>query len=684
MTTQQLRLDALVTPLGQGAPRLAQWTRKLKYDPANAKLALIGDSTSNGATGPAAYKYGRLAGIQYQSVQVFTPVHTSPGEGLAGMTADAAHFIDCGNSGMSLAVWLANYDANDTTAKSLRWLITQAPHLIVFSWGLNDVRLGQTTQAQLTALIVRAVTILRRALPGTDLVLQIPNSLSTTNQGGLNYVQASDGTVNPAGAAQAYTDLIRAAYYAVQDRWPNVVLADAQTAIFGTKAQPIGSGTYQGDQLHPGAAGQIALIDWLVQTFIGVYPAKVQTSAASVTAKALAQYAPWTSDPTVLDDPTLFTLLATCPFGSQGSGYMDVTLATAGLLTNYDIMRLPDGQVYQFPSSGITFSQNGGTTRILGSALPTNTATQGNVRFYRQAVSGDTALNTVLADPSWRYKRTGRVTAGSTTGLTIAAYSITAARATQPASEWATVMAAGDKVYVEGNAANPVTLAGGQFAASSTSLAITGLSGTDYSTYVGRLVTVVGTHADSVAGPQGVQGPAGGVAAVASSGRWSIPSVTGSVSSSTGAAGTDYAVPFVLLNSAQFTQLLAQVVTGNAGAAFRLGIRSSTNLLPDQLLIDAGSLDASTSGIKTATAFSAVSLTAGNLYWLTCLLTGTANANLTVIQGVSALITGRNVANESFASYSCGRSSTDAALPTAWGATYTPSGYAPLIRALAV
>jgi hypothetical protein len=41
----------------------------------------------------------------------------------------------------------------------------------------------------------------------------------------------------------------------------------------------------------------------------------------------------------------------------------------------------------------------------------------------------------------------------------------------------------------------------------------------------------------------------------------------------------------------------------------------------------------------------------------------------------------RNVSNELFAAYSCSRGATDAALPTAWGTTYTPAGWAPMIRA---
>lgn len=682
MTTQTVRLDTLLTPLGQGSPKLAQWFRKLKNDPANAKMANAGDSTSNSTTGPSRALLARLAGISLQSAPIPKLIHTAPGEGLAGMTPDTAHFIDCGNSGMTLAVWLADYDAGVTTEKSLRWLIAQAPDLINLSWGVNGTRTGQVTKAQLVAQLTRAITILRRALPNSDIVLRIPATFLTTNYNGLNYVQDAQGNVNPAGLAQAYSDLLRSAYYALQDRWPNVVLADAQTAVFGTIAQAYTASGYMSDQLHPAQAGQYALMDWLVSTVIGHYPTRVQTSAASFQVKALAPYAPWTLDPAALDDTSSFALLATTPYSNQGAGYLDITLAPAGIVTNFDLLRLPDGQVVQLPGSGVTISQNGPTTRIQWSSMPTSAVTSGQVRVYRQIVTGDSAVNTVLADPSWRFKRVGRVISGSSTGLTIRAASATPIRVTQPAAEWP--LAAGNSIYVEGAGATPITLAGGQFAVAANDMTISGQSGVDYSTLVGRLVVVVGTQADGQKGDTGAQGPAGGVGSPLISGRFSITAVLGSTTTSAGGTlGTDYAIPFVPLNSGSIDQLLADVPTAVAGATFRLGLRSSTGFLPDALVADGGVIDASTVGAKPSVAISAA-LTGGQLYWLTLWLTGTAAANLRIVNGISPLVTVRGVASELYAAYSCARGTTDGALPSAWGTNYTPASWAPLLRARAV
>lgn len=639
-TTETVRLDQLLTPLGQGSPKLAQWFRKLISDPGNVKLAMSGDSTSNGSSGPSPFLYARLAGISLQSTSIPKLIHTARGEGLYGMTADVTHVIDAGNSGETLAHLLAYYDANISTAKTLRWLIAQAPDLIILSWGVNDVRLGGTTKAQLVAMLNRLVTILRRALPGTDIVLRVPSYLSTDDYGANHYVQDAQGNINPAGAAQAYSDLLRSAYYAVADRWPNVVLADVPAAVTGLVSIAVG-GTYMGDQLHLSQAGQYAYVDWLVQNVIGYYPSKRLTSAVSYSPVKLAPYAPWTVDPAVLDDVSRFALLLTAPAVTQGAGYIDYNWAPAATVTNGDIVRLPDGQVFQLPASGVSTTQNSTTTRLLATGLPTSATLSGQVRIYRQILTGDTLVNNVLADSSWRFKRTGRITAGSTTGMTIRAASNGPNRATQPASEWATVMAAGDVVYVEGDGANSVTLAAGQFAASSTNLALTGLaSGTDYSTLIGRMVVIVGTHTDGVAGAQGPVGPAGGLAAPLLSGVYANPAVFGNAATGTLTLNSGYAVPMVFQRDGQIDRLAVEAATAVAGATCGLALYADSTTSPGRpgaLLADftaagASNVDCSTAGFKESPVIaSPVAVTGGTRYWAVVAVQGTAASGLRTI-----------------------------------------------------
>lgn len=180
------------------------------------------------------------------------------------------HVINRGYNGMALSVWLA-----DST--KLAELVADAPDLIIASWGINDVRTGQTTQAQLVARLQQYIDAVRGGLPNTPILLRIPAALTTTDSGGTHYVTAADGTINPAGAAQTYSTILRNAYLALSGVYPYVAIADVQGDVLGVtsrSAHPL-----MGDQIHPGPAnftntgipfggGQVIIADHLV-TLIG-------------------------------------------------------------------------------------------------------------------------------------------------------------------------------------------------------------------------------------------------------------------------------------------------------------------------------------------------------------------------------------------------------------------------------
>jgi lysophospholipase L1-like esterase len=69
--------------------------------------------------------------------------------------------------------------------------------------------------------------------------------------------------LQPDESAQVYTDRMRDAYLGLQGRWPNVLVWDAMAEVFGTESLP--THPLLADQLHPNAAGEIALADALVQ-----------------------------------------------------------------------------------------------------------------------------------------------------------------------------------------------------------------------------------------------------------------------------------------------------------------------------------------------------------------------------------------------------------------------------------
>lgn len=160
-----------------------------------------------------------------------------------------------GYSGLTLAGWLAD------AAKKAE-LIAEAPDLLVASWLINDVRLGTTTLTQAIELLRQYIAWVQTNLPNTDLLLRIPNPMLTTNTGGLNYVRTSGGIINPAGLAQTYSDIIRAAYLTVAAEFDRVAVIDIPAELFGTLCRA--THPLMADQLHPSpTSGYPAIADRL-------------------------------------------------------------------------------------------------------------------------------------------------------------------------------------------------------------------------------------------------------------------------------------------------------------------------------------------------------------------------------------------------------------------------------------
>jgi hypothetical protein len=287
---------------------LRRWKTKLAQAPDAAVIAFVGDSTSDPATG----SYGLFQRLQ--------TLHTQQGEALYGMApsdsfADGAttsgsktftsatavftsadvgrliagtniaqgtviasidsatqvqlsvnasgtgtgqsfyigrHIIAGGNNGLALSTWFANpsgvYPFNRDA------LVTTNPDLVVYSWLLNDVRLGAlgtTVAAIVPAAITRLQSLVdwtRTNLPNADILLRMPNPMLTSNVSGLNYV--TDGsTTNPAGQAQIYSTAIREAYLYFKGYAPGVDVIDVQARVFGT--QCFATHPLMTDQLHP-------------------------------------------------------------------------------------------------------------------------------------------------------------------------------------------------------------------------------------------------------------------------------------------------------------------------------------------------------------------------------------------------------------------------------------------------
>lgn len=441
-----------------------------------------GDSHTDQTTA-AQYLWQRLQQIRNQ-----------PGEGLEGVASGA--IVPLGYNGMTLSVWL-------DSSSYLTALANDNPSVVVACWLTNDVRqgaLGLNTAAIRSAgaaLLQRYIDAVRGTMPGVQIVLRVPAPYLTVDDG-THYI--TDGTnVNPAGLAQTYTDGVRYAYYDAAASRPGVLIYDPQNRLFGITS-PTAIGVNYGNQIHQSPAGYQLEGDDFAAWVDG---SRSYKSALSIDAQASNAAAPWNAYYRDVEDPLRYALVGSYTLGTPNpTSYVDLAPIVGPPIPNNlvkgDLVEFLGGQITQAIPSGSTVTTSGANVRIIPSTAFSVTAAAGTkVRIYRRALGTDSAVNAVLLDTSWRYKRTGAVGAGGTTYLDIEAASYSSAIATNPANNWVAEMTAGDKVYVEGQGGSPLTIGTNANASvQAANVRLTGLSGTvDWSAYVGKQVVIVGTHA---------------------------------------------------------------------------------------------------------------------------------------------------------------------------------------------
>lgn len=100
--------------------------------------------------------------------------HTQQERGLAGV--NPSNIVSFGHDGSKLAGWWAVQAwKNEIT--------TSGAHLIILSYGINDIRLGATTQAALRALLMQAVNYIRKNMPTTDICFAHPRQFRQRQHG---------------------------------------------------------------------------------------------------------------------------------------------------------------------------------------------------------------------------------------------------------------------------------------------------------------------------------------------------------------------------------------------------------------------------------------------------------------------------------------------------------------------
>jgi lysophospholipase L1-like esterase len=475
---------------GISTSTLPNWFKKLASDPVNAKVAFVGDSTS---IEPGTSLFARLRSF-----------HTAVGEGLGGMVGDTAHIISGGNNGQSCTSWITNVPGTGYTYSQL---LADAPDLVVFSFGLNDVRTGISNLAALTADLTTAVHMIRRGLPNTDIVLRMPPSLTTDDVNG-------NGWVVPNSSAQAYTDIMRNAYLSLVNRWPNVVVWDAMNRVFGPICRAKFTGSYglMFDQLHPSQFGYNQIDDDLVANVIGYFPPMSRDKAYA--AMIESPTTPWTVYPRVVEHPDFFSLIAEGDFDQQGSNYLyfhasglptanahaarkaglNFSGARAADIQAGDVVQLGRDTVFRIPGPAGMSSLSSGdaaypkvTLTNLGTSKPSNSVTSGTVRVWRETGSSDGLLAAILkSTQQYQFLRIGRVAAAGVNPQIIAI--------SGKSAQWNVL--ASDQLYVATYPSNPISLAAIGIPHNGDNLWLN--SSPNLDAYDGMLAIIVGSHPGEV------------------------------------------------------------------------------------------------------------------------------------------------------------------------------------------
>ncbi|MCZ2837125.1 cellulase family glycosylhydrolase [Modestobacter sp. VKM Ac-2985] len=232
---------------GTVAAALPNWAAKLGTAPETAKVAFLGDSTSD----PGFQEIGQL---KTQLVNV----HAATSGALAGVVAaNVEMFGIAGHT--SEGYWAEATVGGPVT--------TFSPDLIVYSMGINDVRFGATTSTLVSRMITE-IDAIRADLPNVDLILRIPNSICT---------DGGDGSITSA-QAQQYSNTMRNAYLQLTNRWERCAVWNSQDKVFGRRSRTFtATEGLMYDQIHPSGAG----MEWVADSLVEGYLATATTTSTA-------------------------------------------------------------------------------------------------------------------------------------------------------------------------------------------------------------------------------------------------------------------------------------------------------------------------------------------------------------------------------------------------------------------
>lgn len=202
-----------------------------------------------------------------QAIELFQTIWDDPG--LNGWT-DIRNY---GSNGFRLTDYINNTNGvlyPQTAA------LTANPDRLGIGYALNDLRQGATTQAQLAAMLVTAVTATLAARPDCRILLHGPNSVLTDDPSSAGYITLT-GLFSGQTLAQAAQNVTDWGYGAYQDAYAQLLAATPALAaqitliqrqdVFGRTAGPAASRPLMLDTLHPNARGRVLaarqILPWL-------------------------------------------------------------------------------------------------------------------------------------------------------------------------------------------------------------------------------------------------------------------------------------------------------------------------------------------------------------------------------------------------------------------------------------
>ena len=347
----QTQLNGKQAVLFENNPAILLQRFRAKPNSTTRKIAWVGDSTTDQLFSASVGGYPVLIRAPYNTTDSYAYNNL-------GFLNGPMYNVQSFNAGSNGNTCL-NFINNAVTGKNVSDVATFNPDLIVFCYGINDVRLGLCDYATLTSRITSAVNQLQIACPNCDIILRMPNSLIYDSANTNTYIDAPISQVK----VQGYSDILRNAYRDLTGVFKNVYVLDVQKgtgSIFNETVNTLANkGFYHSDALHPNGEGYAAIIRE-VAILLGKYndvrfamqsvkklPFLLEKSPYKIKQSyTVSTTAPYLYNPRICEDPKYFNLILDGIFqGGAAGSYMDVATNTeiaanlyCGAVTSLDVI----------------------------------------------------------------------------------------------------------------------------------------------------------------------------------------------------------------------------------------------------------------------------------------------------------------------------------------------------------